>query len=307
MSGARGVSRLKRHRLGLLAKTLRIVFASALFALASPAHAEAAKPAPLVVPAPTVQVCATIAEAAKAHDLPLDYFSRLIWRESRFHANALSPAGAQGVAQFMPTTAAERGLADPFAVHEALMHSAGFLAELRATFGNLGLAAAAYNAGPGRVSRWLAGQSELPQETLDYVLAITGHDAAAWRAKPAPALRAEPGFDCARWAILASREPDPPHAGAGDAAAAPAKPWAVILIGSPQRDMALSEYRAVRGRFSGILGGVEPRVVHKRISGMQIPRYIVQIERQSRGDADALCGRLMRAGGSCFVLANRGS
>ena len=207
----------------------------------------------------------------------------------------------------MPATAAERGLLDPFAAREALLHSAGFLEELRATFGNLGLAAAAYNAGPGRVTRWLAGQAELPQETLDYVLAITGHEAADWRLKPAPALRADATFDCARYAILASREPDV-HAsmGGGGGGGPPPKPWAVILLGNPARAKAVSEYAQVRGRFSGILGGIEPRVVHKRISGLEIPRFIVQIERGTRGEADALCSRLQRAGGTCFVLANRG-
>ena len=263
-------------------------------------------PPPLPAPAPPakpVPVCDLIAEAARAHSLPLAYFTRLIWRESRFHPHALSPAGAQGVAQFMPGTAAERGLTDPYAAREALMHSAAFLDELRATFGNLGLAAAAYNAGPGRVTRWLAGQAELPQETQDYVPAITGHDAAAWRANPPPALREDKDFDCARYETIAAREPEPARL---PGAVGVAKPWAVILLGTPQRDRAMTEYQQVRGRFVAVLGGIEPRVVKKRLPGLQIPRYIVQIERGSRGEADALCSRLLRAGGACFVLANRG-
>ena len=273
----------------------------ALLVLPIPAHAAEAPPA--------VAVCATIEAAARAHALPAPFFARLIWRESRFHARALSPAGAQGVAQFMPATAAERGLSDPFAAREALMHSASFLAELRATFGNLGLAAAAYNAGPGRVTRWLAGQAELPQETLDYVLAITGHEAADWRANPAPALREDKDFDCARYAILAAHEPDVqagPDAGGALPPRSSPKPWAVILLGNSARAKAMSEYAQVRGRFSGILGGIEPRVVKKRISGLEIARFIVQIERGTRGEADTLCSRLQRAGGTCFVLANRG-
>ncbi|VVB48357.1 Lytic transglycosylase [Beijerinckiaceae bacterium RH AL1] len=272
---------------------------AALLALTAHAHAAQAPPA--------VALCATIEAAARDHNLPAPFFTRLIWRESRFHARALSPAGAQGVAQFMPATAAERGLTDPFAAPAALQHSASFLEDLRATFGNLGLAAAAYNAGAGRVTRWLAGQADLPQETLDYVLAITGHEAADWRAKPAPALRADEHFDCTRYAAIAAREPDV-HASAGGAAtpSAPAKPWAVILIGSPARDKAVSEYAQVRSRFSGILGGLQTRVVHKRVSGIVVPRFIVQIERGTRGEADSLCGRLQRAGGACFVLANRG-
>ena len=63
---------------------------------------------------------------------------------------------AQGIAQFMPGTADERGLLDPFNPVQALPKSAEFLAELRSEFGNLGLAAAAYNAGPRRVRDWLA-------------------------------------------------------------------------------------------------------------------------------------------------------
>jgi soluble lytic murein transglycosylase-like protein len=50
-------------------------------------------------------VCHTLTTAADANDLPLDFLTRLIWQESRFDPRAVSPAGAQGVAQFMPTTA----------------------------------------------------------------------------------------------------------------------------------------------------------------------------------------------------------
>ena len=71
---------------------------------------------------------------------------------------AVSAKGAQGIAQFMPQTADFRGLADPFDPIEALHNSASYLRDLRERFGNLGLAAAGYNAGPGRVSAWLAGR-----------------------------------------------------------------------------------------------------------------------------------------------------
>jgi soluble lytic murein transglycosylase-like protein len=77
----------------------------------------------------------------------------------------VSRAGAQGVAQFMPATARWRGLADPFDPVEAIAKSAKLLRDLRRDFGNLGLAAAAYNAGPARVRDWLAGRRGLPRET----------------------------------------------------------------------------------------------------------------------------------------------
>jgi hypothetical protein len=119
-------------------------------------------------------------DAATAHTLPVGYFLRLIRQESGFNPNSISAAGAQGIAQFMPATAFDRGLRDPFDPAEALPKSAELLNELRDHFGNLGLAAAAYNAGPERVQRWLAGKSQLPQETIDYVRVITGHDAVDW-------------------------------------------------------------------------------------------------------------------------------
>ncbi|HWG04935.1 MAG TPA: transglycosylase SLT domain-containing protein, partial [Beijerinckiaceae bacterium] len=55
-------------------------------------------------------VCRLIDAAAQARDLPIGFLTRLIWQESSFRASAVSPAGAQGIAQFMPRTAGERGL-----------------------------------------------------------------------------------------------------------------------------------------------------------------------------------------------------
>lgn len=124
--------------------------------------------------------CHSLKDAAQASEIPVAFFARLIWQESRFRSNEISHAGAQGVAQFMPETAAEVGLDDPFDPLQALPASAGLLRKLRDDFGNLGLAAAAYNAGSGRVQKWLARQSELPRETRDYVRIITGTKAEDW-------------------------------------------------------------------------------------------------------------------------------
>jgi hypothetical protein len=126
------------------------------------------------------ELCETLASAAQLNDLPVAFFLRLIWQESRFIASAVSRAGAQGMAQFMPATAAEHGLADPFDPLQALPASARFLNALRKEFGNLGLAAAAYNAGSGRIREWIEKRGRLPKETHDYVLNITGHAADTW-------------------------------------------------------------------------------------------------------------------------------
>ncbi|WP_407113929.1 lytic transglycosylase domain-containing protein [Bradyrhizobium sp. LMG 9283] len=129
---------------------------------------------------PTDQFCHALREAAEASGIPVPFFARLLWQESRFRSNEVSHAGAQGVAQFMPETAAEVGLDDPFDPMKALPASAKLLRKLRDDFGNLGLAAAAYNAGPGRIQKWLARESELPRETRDYVRIITGTKAEDW-------------------------------------------------------------------------------------------------------------------------------
>jgi hypothetical protein len=134
----------------------------------------------LAVTTPIEQVCEALADAAIAHGLPVGFFARLIWQESRFDQWARSHAGAQGLAQFMPPTAAEFGLRDPFDPIQSVSASARFLRQLRDQFGNLGLAAAAYNAGGGRIRKWLNGQSAMPEETRNYVSIITGHPPKRW-------------------------------------------------------------------------------------------------------------------------------
>ena len=142
------------------------------------------------------EICRMIQDAAAKESLPFDFFTRLIWRESRFDTRAVSSAGAQGIAQFMPKTANGRGLENPFDPLRALEESAEYLRELLQRFGNLGLAAAAYNAGPGRIKDWLAKRGPpLRKETHDYVEIITGYAPHAWAAE-APDLETVSESDC---------------------------------------------------------------------------------------------------------------
>jgi hypothetical protein len=134
----------------------------------------------LAVTVPIERVCEALADAASVHGLPIGFFARLIWQESRFDQWARSAAGALGVAQFMPPTANEFGLRDPFDPLASINASARFLRQLRDQFGNLGLAAAAYNAGGGKIRKWLNGQTSLPEETQNYVRIITGQPAKRW-------------------------------------------------------------------------------------------------------------------------------
>ncbi|HET7681441.1 MAG TPA: lytic transglycosylase domain-containing protein [Xanthobacteraceae bacterium] len=125
-------------------------------------------------------MCETLATAAQMHDLPVGFFVRLIQQESGFNPEVVSPAGAQGVAQFMPKVAQEWGLKNPFDPHAALVASARFLRSLYNQFGNWGLAAAAYNGGMGRVQKWIDKRGKLPDETRHYVMTITGVPADKW-------------------------------------------------------------------------------------------------------------------------------
>ena len=128
------------------------------------------------------QLCREIATMAGQAGLPPAFLARLLWQESSFRADVVSPAGARGIAQFMPSTAQERGLDDPFDAARAIETSALLLGALVKRFGNLGLAAAAYNGGPTRVSGWLKGQRSLAAETQAYVQRITGRPVEDWAA-----------------------------------------------------------------------------------------------------------------------------
>ena len=75
---------------------------------ASELHAQLSQP-------PTADdVCRALEQSAAENALPVEFFARVIWQESRFDARAVSPKGAAGIAQFMPATASWHGLADPF-------------------------------------------------------------------------------------------------------------------------------------------------------------------------------------------------
>lgn len=162
------------------------------------------EPAPARQPMVTMaQFCDALAAAAESNDLPVSFFARLIWQESNFKFDEVSHVGAQGVAQFMPQTATEVGLDDPFDPLKALPASARLLRKLRNQLGNIGLAAAAYNAGAGRIQNWLARRSSLPEETRNYVRRITGNAAESWTAADR------------RLAVPRELPPDAPCAGFG--------------------------------------------------------------------------------------------
>src|SRR6516225_8858182 len=155
-----------------------------------------------------------IESAARAYRLPLEFFARVIWQESRFQPDVVGPTTrsgerAQGIAQFMPKTAAEHQLLNPFDPVQALPKSAEFLRELKDQFGNLGLAAAAYNAGLARVRAWLAGTRTLPAETRNYVAAITGISVEDWARGGEREPHPRTVTSCGQLMALLQRAPNP--------------------------------------------------------------------------------------------------
>jgi len=111
-----------------------------------------------------------IRATALRHALAPDLLEALVRVESCFDPSAVSVAGAQGLTQLMPATAAELGVSDAFDAEQNLDAGARYLAELLARFGNETLALAAYNAGPGSVERH-AGVPPFP-ETRTYLARI---------------------------------------------------------------------------------------------------------------------------------------
>jgi hypothetical protein len=310
---------------------LALVLSGAPLAAAQgqPSDAQPAEPAPAptdrqttpadrqTTPAPGTSdsVCLMIEAAARTYDLPVDFFARIIWQESHFQPHVVGPATrsgqrAQGIAQFMPGTAAERRLLDPFNPVEALPKSAEFLAELGRQFGNLGLAAAAYNAGPQRVHDFISGARALPAETRNYVLSVTGRSVDDWvkggnaagQPREVPAVAS-----CRDLLALLKETPNPffdelQHR----INLVAASPWGVELSAGFARERVLTVYEGLVQKFAAILSGHDPTILSSilRSRGTR-PFYQVRVGAQTRESANALCARIMHAGGACSVLRNQ--
>lgn len=246
-------------------------------------------------------VCGAIARLAVRWELPEGFFARLIWQESRFDPSALSPAGAQGIAQFMPGTARMRGLSDPFDPAAALASSAEYLNALRGRFGNLGLAAAAYNGGENRIARYVGnGGGPLPLETRAYVRLITGHPVERWLAE-APevdyGLAGAEDFHSACLDMAAATAP--PLLVAGHAAW---QPWGALILQSASPEVARAGFERDRQRFATVLEAEELMLITVRNPRFgNGRRYSAMVGRPTRAEADALCQRLLAAGGRCIV------
>jgi hypothetical protein len=273
---------------------------------------EAAESAASIAAAPDQRpgaetICQMVEAAAVANELPFEFFARVIWQESRFQSDAIGPVTrsgqkAQGIAQFMPVTAAERLLHNPFDPAEALPKSAEFLRELASQFGNLGLAAAAYNAGPARVRDWLLGRRTLPSETQAYVRIVTGRRVEEWRSQgtlSALNVTIPADMPCEK---IAARVPMPNK----EVPNKSASPWGVQLVGDLSEVKALAAYRALQKKHEAILGSYQPTVIRTTTVKMSAaPIWTrIRIEAETRKIAETLCSRLRAAGETCLIQRN---
>lgn len=245
----------------------------------------------------TRDVCRTIAAVAGEAGIDPHFFARLVWQESLFDPYAISPAGALGIAQFIPETARRRGLADPFNPAQALQASAFYLADLTAQFGNVGMAAVAYNGGEGRAERFIARGGALPGETRHYVRRITGLPAERWRDDPPErhSLALDPGASFQSACLEKA-------SGRGFRGPAAAPRWYMIYAAHPDRATVARRARAVLAAHPGLLAPSDEPLRRMALPGRPRPYFIAGVPHLDEDAARVQCTDLRRAGGGCMVL-----
>ena len=248
-------------------------------------------------------ICQAIRDSAGAHGLDSGFFARLLWQESRFDANALSPAKARGIAQFIDSTARLRGLGDSYNPAEAIDRSAHYLAELVARYGSLGMAAVAYNGGEFRAEELLRGENRLRQETRDYVRIITGLSAEDWLAEPLPApdlrLNGDEDFLAACHALARDRRITPLEVEPR------LLPWGVQLAFGITKGAARDKFAARTRSCRGEIGGKTPDLVWDKSRASPKGGYwMARLGAPTRDAARALCTKLSARGCRCMVTKN---
>ncbi len=121
------------------------------------------------------QFIPNIKGAAQKYNLPPELIAGIIWQESRGNPKALSHCGAMGLMQLMPGTAAHLGVQNPFDPAQNIEGGSKYIRQMLDRFnGNLNLAVAAYNSGPGNVEKY--GRTIPPfKETQEYVPRVLGY------------------------------------------------------------------------------------------------------------------------------------
>jgi hypothetical protein len=153
----------------------------------------------------------------------------------------------------------------------------------------------------------MAGRRAIPQETRNYVLAVTGRSIDDW-ATPTAASGAAPKTtsDCRQLIALLKQRPNPfVIALTRRVEQGTSRPWGVQLSAGFVRERALASYESLSKRYAGILAGTDPIIIQStfRSRGAR-PFYQIRVGAETRASANALCARLQKAGGPCLVLRN---
>lgn len=162
---------------------------------------------------------AIVRQVAAEHDLDPRLLHAILIVESAYRPDAVSSAGAQGLAQLMPGTARDLGVADPFDPAQNVAGGGAYVAQMLARYDDVRLALAAYNAGPGRVDR-AGGVPAIPEtqayvdSVIDCFLALaagrTPRRLSECRTAPSARSRtaaAPPAEDAARSPLFVARSP----------------------------------------------------------------------------------------------------
>jgi soluble lytic murein transglycosylase-like protein len=182
----------------------------------------------------------TLIDAANQYGVDPDLATRVAWQESRFNQNATSPTGAQGIMQLEPGTASDLGV-DPTDPVQNIHGGVRYLKSMLDRYGgNVPLALAGYNAGPGRADAYAHSGRPLPPETTDYINKITGASAPMAQAMASPMQRAMTGSPS-----MAS-DNSQPSLGSRFLAGGPG-----ALFGDPQPDWSLG--RGLQGLGAGLI------------------------------------------------------
>ncbi len=249
-------------------------------------------------------VCSAIEDFSQRHQLDPNFFARLIWQESGFDPNAVSPVGAQGIAQFMPGTAKLRGLKDPFNPAAALEHSAQYLAEMTRQYGNIGLAAVGYNGGETRAEELLRGTDNLAFETIDYVQAVTSQPYQKWINSPTPkpdlrlskALKFQDAcLDLARNKNMVTFQRPKRQL----------KPWGIQVAFGATQSRAMAKFHQMTRSCKNLIGDEEPDLIFRKSRASSRRGYfLARLGRNSDREARSDCAKYRESGCICAVFKN---
>jgi len=144
-------------------------------AMAASASTAAAEQSTEVKDYSTAEIESIIEKVASDINMDADLIRAVIYVESSYRTDAVSSAGAQGLMQLMPGTAADMGVTDPFDAYQNVKGGATYLKRQIDRFGDVRLALAGYNTGPARIARLEIADPNDPEEYAKISAGVRGY------------------------------------------------------------------------------------------------------------------------------------